>query len=115
MWEEIQVEASRYQETLTWVKFYIPYGKYKGYSSFLSWKLVDGCNGKYTIVYKNEFTTRLQKRACINGEWVTTDEQVVSLSEVLTYLECMPLLHKPPKLEALEDVEPIKELIDEKY
>lgn len=85
---------------------------YEGYSFFHPLKLVNGEYG-LSLVYNDDWVFRLAKRKKVGGEWQTVSTAELTPEELKDAIGDIPLLHKPPKLDPLENVEPLEELLDE--
>lgn len=82
---------------------------YEGYSFFHPSKLVNG----FYLIYSENWIFKLTKRKKVGDEWKTVDTVELTAEELKDAIGDIPLTHKPPKLEPLDDVEPLEELLDE--
>ena len=65
------------------------------------------------IVYTDEWIFRLVKSEKVDGEWVDIETKEVKGSDIECYIGAISLMHIPPTLEPLDDVEVPTELLDE--
>ena len=114
MWKQISIEVERAIECKNSYKFYMPVGVgFDGYSFFHPIKLVEW-QGCYVLTVKDSWQFKLTKSEKIEeGVWEVVDEVMLALDEMEALLSSTPLLHTPPLLDPLEDVEALEDLLDE--
>lgn len=84
-----------------------------GYHFFHPSQFVDFYGELVTIHFTEDWSFRLIKSEKKDGEWVDVDVIQVVGEMIKHYVTDLPLLHKPEKLEPLDNVEPLQELLDE--
>ena len=65
------------------------------------------------VTYTDEWKFTLRKSEKVNDEWVDIETKEVKGSDIEFYLGAISLIHIPPTLEPLDNVEVPKELLDE--
>lgn len=70
------------------------------------------CNN-IEITYTDEWKFTLRKSEKVDGKWVDIETKEVKGSDIEFYIGAISLMHIPPTLEPLDDVEVPTELLDE--
>lgn len=70
------------------------------------------CNN-IEIAYTDEWKFTLRKSEKVDGKWVDIETKEVKGSDIEFYIGAISLIHIPPTLEPLDDVEVPTELLDE--
>ena len=70
------------------------------------------CNN-IEITYTDEWKFTLRKSEKVDGKWVDIETKEVKGSDIEFYIGAISLIHIPPTLEPLADVEVPTELLDE--
>ena len=70
------------------------------------------CNN-VEITYTAEWKFTLRKSEKVDGKWVDIETKEVKGSDIECYIGAISLMHIPPALEPLDDVEVPTELLDE--
>lgn len=70
------------------------------------------CNN-IEITYTDEWKFTLRKSEKVDGEWVDIETKEVKGNDIGCYIGAISLMHIPPVLEPLDDVEVPTELLDE--
>ena len=65
------------------------------------------------VTYTDEWKFTLRKSEKVNDEWVDIETKEVKGSDIEYYIGAISLIHIPPTLEPLDNVEVPKELLDE--
>lgn len=115
MWKEISINADRVYMLANSFKFYMPEGSgYEGYTFFHPSKLVKSYGNNYILTVREDWQFKLTKsEKSPAGVWEDVDIVTISLAEFEAVAGAVPLLHIPPHLDPLENVEPLRDLIDE--
>lgn len=115
MWKDITFNAERVYMLANSYKFYMPEGSgYEGYTFFHPSKLVKSYGDNYILTVREDWQFKLTKsEKSPAGVWEDVDIVTISLAEFEAVVGAVPLLHIPPHLDPLENVEPLRDLIDE--
>ena len=115
MWKDITIEAGRVYALANSYKFYMPEGsEYEGYVFFHPAKLVQSYGNTYTLTVREDWQFKLTKSEKNEaGVWETVGFLYLALDEFEAVMCAVPVLHTPPRLDPLEDVEPLEDLLDE--
>lgn len=115
MWKEISICTDRVYMLANSYKFYMPEGSgYEGYVFFHPTKLVQTFGNNYILTVREDWQFKLTKSEKNKaGVWEAIDAVTISLAEFEAVADAVPLLHTPPHLKPLENVEPLRDLLDE--
>lgn len=113
-WKHIIIHKNniKYQNAKSTLVAMLNGSQYKGYSVWLSNKLIKQTGGMFEIVYKDDFTFRLRKYSKSNRNEVIDEIEIDAdeFAEAFGF-DNIPLIHSPEELEP-EKCEAIEELID---
>lgn len=114
-WNTIFIEVEKFFEVGNAYKIYIPEGVgFDGYSFFHPKKLADyfGNGFELTVSYSWQFKLTKSERH-EDGTWEIVDTVLLAVDELTELLDAVPTIYTPRHLEPLENVEVLKELLDE--
>lgn len=84
-----------------------------GFKFFHPLSMTNFIRNNIEITYTDEWKFTLRKSEKVHGEWVDIETKEVKGIDIEFYIGAISLIHIPPTLEPLDDVEVPAELLDE--